>query len=426
MDGNDGVGNNNNHGNTNSDQAFINRVSIRTPPFCKDRPSLWFSSLEAQFHINGITQEVTKYHFAISHLDMECIREVEDIIIQPSQTEPYSKLKNAIISRFSESYEEKVRRLLESEPIGDRKPSSFLRHLRSLAGPGFPEQLLKTIWLNRLPRHVQLILASRKEQTLEDLWDLADQLMEITSHTPPAPVTFEVSSSQAAAPTAADFQDLNRKVEELTRAVAALTAAEELIVAPSVPLHPTDITDFVARLKSKMSELRLVPASNHSKPFSFVFKDLATATHVFLRDDTVRRSLQPPYSGPHCVLSRTHKTITLDLGGRQITVSIDRVKPAHIDIGSQVGTPQSSSPSPPGVTHSSPAPHPATLPASATTPLADPVITSPSSSTFPFVAHQPSAPLTSTSSVPTSPPLGPHPVITRAGRRVKFRDILDL
>ncbi|KAL4703815.1 hypothetical protein ACJJTC_004414 [Scirpophaga incertulas] len=442
MDGNDGVGNNNNHGNTNSDQAFINRVSIRTPPFCKDRPTLWFSSLEAQFHINGITQEVTKYHFAISHLDMECIQEVEDIIIQPPQTEPYSKLKNAIISRFSESYEEKVRRLLESEPIGDRKPSSFLRHLRSLAGPCFPEQLLKTIWLNRLPRHVQLILASRKEQTLEDLWDLADQLMEITSHTPPAPVTFEVSSSQAAAPTAADFQDLNRKVEELTRAVAALTAAgpsggahhfhchstsrRQLIVAPSVPLHPTDVTDFVARLKSKMSELRLVPASNHSKPFSFVFKDLATATHVFLRDDTVRRSLQPPYSGPHCVLSRTDKTITLDLGGRQITVSIDRVKPAHIDIGSQVGTPQSSSPSPPGVTHSSPAPHPATLPASATTPLADPVITSPSSSTFPFVAHQPSAPLTSTSSVPTSPPLGPHPVITRAGRRVKFRDILDL
>ncbi|KAL4703202.1 hypothetical protein ACJJTC_004878 [Scirpophaga incertulas] len=217
MYGNDGVGNNNNHGNTNSDQAFINRVSIRTPPFCKDRLSLWFSSLKAQFHINGITQEVTKYHFAISHLDMECIREVEDIIIQPPQTEPYSKLKNAIISRFSESYEEKVWCLLESEPIGDRKPSSFLRYFRSLAGPSFPEQLLKTIWLNRLPRHVQLFLASRKKQTLEDLWDLADQLMEITFHTPPAPVTFEVSSSQAAAPTAADFQDLNRKVEELTR-----------------------------------------------------------------------------------------------------------------------------------------------------------------------------------------------------------------
>ncbi|KAL4706761.1 hypothetical protein ACJJTC_001458 [Scirpophaga incertulas] len=40
--------------------------------------------LGAQFHINGITQEVTKYHFAISHLYMECIREVEDIITQPS------------------------------------------------------------------------------------------------------------------------------------------------------------------------------------------------------------------------------------------------------------------------------------------------------------------------------------------------------
>ncbi|KAL4704955.1 hypothetical protein ACJJTC_013412 [Scirpophaga incertulas] len=138
------------------------------------------------------------------------------------------------------------------------------------------------------------------------------------------------------------------------------------------------------------------------------------------------RFLQLPYSGPHRVLSGTDKTITLDLGERRITVSIDRVKPTHIDIGSQVGTPQSSSPSPPGITHSSPAPHPATLPSSATTPLADPVITSPSSSTFLFAAHQPSAPLTSTSSVPTCPPLVPHPVITRTGRRVKFRDILDL
>ncbi|KAL4718146.1 hypothetical protein ACJJTC_011827 [Scirpophaga incertulas] len=431
MDGNDGVGNNNNHGNTNSDQAFINRVSIRTPPFCKDRPSLWFSSLEAQFHINGITQEVTKYHFAISHLDMECIREVEDIIIQPPQTEPYSKLKNAIISRFSESYEEKVRRLLESEPIGDRKPSSFLRHLRSLAGPCFPEQLLKTIWLNRLPRHVQLILTSRKEQTLEDLWDLADELMQITSHTPPAPVTFEVSSSQVAAPTAADFQDLNRKVEELTRAVAALTAAGPSGGAHHFHCHATSRRRNRSHSRSRSRSRNKQLCWYHDRFASKARKceqpcQPGNGYTVFLRDDTVRRSLQPPYSGPHCVLSRTDKTITLDLGGRQITVSIDRVKPAHIDIGSQVGTPQSSSPSPPGVTHSSPAPHPATLPASATTPLADPVITSPSSSTFPFVAHQPSAPLTSTSSVPTSPPLGPHPVITRAGRRVKFRDILDL
>ncbi|KAL4721720.1 hypothetical protein ACJJTC_018189 [Scirpophaga incertulas] len=376
-DGNDGVGNNNNHGNTNSDQAFINRVSIRTPPFCKDRPTLWFSSLEAQFHINGITQEVTKYHFAISHLDMECIREVEDIIIQPPQTEPYSKLKNAIISRFSESYEEKVRRLLESEPIGDRKPSSFLRHLRSLAGPCFPEQLLKTIWLNRLPRHVQLILASRKEQTLEDLWDLADQLMEITSHTPPAPVTFEVSSSQAAAPTAADFQALNRKVEELTRAVAALTAAGPSGGAHHFHCHGTSRrqADFAALAQSQQDDEELAEIRNSS---SLKLEEIPIpGTNTNLLCDTSSGRPRPYLTPPF--------------------------RRAAFD-----------------------PPHPATLPASATTPLADPVITSPSSSAFPFAAHQPSTTLTSTSSFPTSPPLGPHPVITRAGRRVKFRDILDL
>ncbi|CAH2062825.1 unnamed protein product, partial [Iphiclides podalirius] len=51
------------------------------------------------------------------------------------------------------------------------------------------------------------------------------------------------------------------------------------------------------------------PASRHGQQPVFVSKDLLTATHVFLRDDTVRPSLKPPYSGPHKkvdALSRSH------------------------------------------------------------------------------------------------------------------------
>lgn len=194
----------------------VNRVSIRTPPFCKDRPALWFASLEAQFTINHITVETTKFSFAVAHLDTNCTREVEDIIIDPPKTLPYTTLKNAIISRFSESYEEKIRRLLEKEQIGDRKPSFFLRHLRSLAGTSFPDDLLKSIWTSRLPRQLQIILTAQREQGLQEVAELADKLIEITTQ------PMEVCSIPQTQVTS-EMETLSKQVAELTRVVASLT-----------------------------------------------------------------------------------------------------------------------------------------------------------------------------------------------------------
>jgi len=204
-------------GSDNSTNVY--RVSIRTPTFCRDRPALWFCSLEAQFHINNITHESTKFHYAVAHLDVECTKEVEDIITQPSKTIPYTQLKNAIIARFSDSYEEKVRRLLENEPMGDRKPTSFLRHLRSLAGATFPEQLLKTIWSKQLPQQLQIVLAAQKQQSLQELCDLADQLMEINLHSSILPAVNEVHHASSV-----EFRALQKQVQELTVAVASLAS----------------------------------------------------------------------------------------------------------------------------------------------------------------------------------------------------------
>lgn len=191
----------------------VHRITIRTPPFNKERPALWFASLEAQFFINKITQETTKFHFAVAHLDTECTKEVEDLIIAPPDTNPYMTLKKTIIARFSDSFEEKVRRLLEREQLGDRRPSSFFRHLKSLAGPSFPDDLLRSIWSSRLPRQLQIILAAQKLNTSSELADLADQLIELTDRSP------EVCKVSAE-PTLASMQ---RQIEELTRTVAALS-----------------------------------------------------------------------------------------------------------------------------------------------------------------------------------------------------------
>ena len=84
-----------------------------------------------------------------------------------------------------------------------------------------------------------------------------------------------------------------------------------------------------------MDQLRPTPTARHSSPATFVHKDLQDYSHVFLRQDNVRRALQPPYSGPHQVIARTDKTHTIVVRGRHVTVSTDRVKPAYLLGGNQ-------------------------------------------------------------------------------------------
>lgn len=92
----------------------------------------------------------------------------------------------------------------------------------------------------------------------------------------------------------------------------------------------TDVTDFTARIRRFAHNLHPTPASRHSKTGIFVFKDLQTTDHVFLREDALRGSLQPAYTGPHKVLHRGDKVFRILFKGREVTVSIDRLKPAYI------------------------------------------------------------------------------------------------
>ena len=58
-------------------------------------------------------------------------------------------------------------------------------------------------------------------------------------------------------------------------------------------------------------------------------KDLATASHVFLRQGPFRGALQAPYTGAHKVRPRNDKTNT-EVYGAATRVSIDRLKQAFL------------------------------------------------------------------------------------------------
>jgi hypothetical protein len=116
-----------------SQPAEISRVAIRLLPFWAERPAVWFAQAEVQFSLAGISSERTKFHYVISQLDQRYAAEVEDIITSPPQQDPYSKLRTKLLKRLFLSRKKRAHRILTLEEMGDRKPSQFLRHLRSLA-----------------------------------------------------------------------------------------------------------------------------------------------------------------------------------------------------------------------------------------------------------------------------------------------------
>jgi cleavage and polyadenylation specificity factor subunit 1 len=148
--------------------------------------------------------------------------------------------------------------------------------------------------------------------------------------------------------------------KDLKSSAAELVYGEPLRVPGEllVPAAPKiEASGFIQQLRRQMDQLRPTPAARHSSPATFVHKDLRDSTHVFLRQDTTRRALEPPYSGPHKILSRTDKTFKIVVRGRQVTVSADRVKPAYLMEGTQhdTGSPPAQPGSPPAQPISAPA-----------------------------------------------------------------------
>ncbi|XP_011705817.1 PREDICTED: uncharacterized protein LOC105461018 [Wasmannia auropunctata] len=133
----------------------VSRVGMRMPEFTPADPELWFSIVDRSFQAAGITVDATKFGYALTAIGPRYTVEVRDVIMNSPAENAYETLKAELIKRLSLSQEHKTRRLLEHEEIGDRKPSKFLRHLRSLAGSVVGDGVLRTIWLSRLPAYIQ-------------------------------------------------------------------------------------------------------------------------------------------------------------------------------------------------------------------------------------------------------------------------------
>lgn len=92
-----------------------------------------------------------------------------------------------------------------------------------------------------------------------------------------------------------------------------------------------DSSEFVKSLRMQIKLLRPADPPNHdSKRHIFIFKDLANASHVMIRQSVYKSSLQQAYEGPFEIISRKERVLVVRIKGKDVPVTIDRVKPAYI------------------------------------------------------------------------------------------------
>lgn len=95
---------------------------------------------------------------------------------------------------------------------------------------------------------------------------------------------------------------------------------------PATSKQPT--SELIMNLRRHFDQIRPTITSNHSNTATFIPKELNSSSHVFLRHDAVRSPLQKPYDGPYLVVKRGDKNFVLKVKNQEVTVSIDRIKPA--------------------------------------------------------------------------------------------------
>ena len=93
----------------------------------------------------------------------------------------------------------------------------------------------------------------------------------------------------------------------------------------------TDLENYSDKLRVAMSRLCLCPPRDTQQTNIFQYKEIETCTHVFLRRIAIAPPLTAPYDGPYKVIARSGRVMKILMKGKVETVSLDRVKPAHLE-----------------------------------------------------------------------------------------------
>lgn len=194
-------------------QPTIARVAVKIPPFWIKNIPLWFLQIESQFVTSGVTNEDTKFHMLIAHLESDVLDRISDLVMKPPTKNKYQALKERLIEEFSVSEAKRIKVLLNDLQLGDNKPTHLLREMKKLSQGAIDDTVLKTMFLEHMPVHARAVLLVSDDK-LEKLAIMADKILDNT----PSNVVAVAESSNTVAQA---IERLQLQVSELATQVRA-------------------------------------------------------------------------------------------------------------------------------------------------------------------------------------------------------------
>lgn len=180
--------------------------------FWKEDPNLWFVQAEAIFLTARIISPTTKYNHVVASLEYSVLQHATDILTSPVTTTSYDDLRTRLLVTFGESADAKLKKLLTEMDLGDLRPSQLLARMRQLAQNKVSDDVLRTLWLQRLPPRMRELLTISHRSDINTVAEIADRLSE------------EGTPNISAVNTVRDRENtfLMQKLEQLTKEVAEL------------------------------------------------------------------------------------------------------------------------------------------------------------------------------------------------------------
>jgi hypothetical protein len=158
-------------------------TTLHLPEFWPETPAAWFLHAESKFRLRRITAEWDKYDHLVSALPRASVRLVLDLLENPDEDQPYTALKEKLLSSHELTNFERIEKLMQLEPLGGRKPTELLAEMLELCPRGQESNMFFLfLFLQRLPRELRMMLDEDDSLTPRQLAAKADKLWAKHTH----------------------------------------------------------------------------------------------------------------------------------------------------------------------------------------------------------------------------------------------------
>ena len=151
-------------------------MDARIPPFYDSAPTLWFQATENLFRLKNISSDHEQYLVAFSALQIPHLNKLRPDLDHLNALSSYQVLKQKLVDTFTRSNDDKLHELLYDVEPGDRLPTELLCHMRDLLGRNNSPEILRKLFLDKLPSDTRKLLILSPTDDLDELAKLADKI----------------------------------------------------------------------------------------------------------------------------------------------------------------------------------------------------------------------------------------------------------